>query len=104
MVKILKKAFLFILLMIIFISISIAGPFGLEKSMLLKDIRGKKSQVGNGVYMLDSVPKPHSAFKTYYVRVAPKGGLYWIKAIGKDVSTSNYGIELKAVFNCYFPH
>jgi hypothetical protein len=31
--------------------------------------------------------------------VTPKNGLSWIKAIGKDIPTSAYGIELKSAFD-----
>lgn len=77
----------------------LAGPFGLDMGMTLKDIGGKPEKVANGKYKLTSVPKPHSAFESYIVQVAPKGGLCWIKAIGKDIQTSAYGIELKSAFN-----
>lgn len=78
---------------------AMAGPFGLDMGMTLKDIGGKPEKVANGKYRLSSVPKPHSAFEAYIVQVSPKGGLCWIKAIGKDVPTSAYGIELKSAFN-----
>ena len=44
------------------------------------------------------VQKPHSAFEEYIVQVAPRAGLSWIKAIGKTIETSTYGVELKAAF------
>ncbi len=83
----------------LFVTYAMAGPFGLEKGMTLKGIGGNPEKVGHGIYKLDSVPKPHSAFEAYVVRIAPKGGLYWIKAIGKDIETSTYGMELKSAFN-----
>jgi hypothetical protein len=73
-----------------------AGPFGLEMGMSLKDIGGKPEKVGPGKYKLTNVPRPHSAFGMYVVQVAPVGGLCWIKAIGKTLATSSYGIELKS--------
>lgn len=87
------------LISILFVTEAMAGPFGLEKGMSLKDIGGKPEKVGHGIYKLSSVPKPHSAFEAYVVRIAPKGGLYWIKAIGKDIATSAYGLELKSAFS-----
>lgn len=78
---------------------AMAGPFGLDMGMTLKDMGGKAEKVANGKYKLTTVPKPHSAFEAYVVQLAPKGGLCWIKAIGKDIPTSAYGIELKSAFN-----
>ncbi|BAI80354.1 conserved hypothetical protein [Deferribacter desulfuricans SSM1] len=87
-----------IVFMAFMVSDAMAGPFGLRKGMSLKEIGGKPERIGNGIYKLIKVPKPHSAFEAYIVKVAPKGGLCWIKAIGKDIATSSYGIELKSAF------
>jgi len=87
------------LISILFVTEAMAGPFGLEKGMSLKEIGGKSEKIGHGVYKLSSVPKPHSAFEAYIVKVAPKGGLCWIKAIGKDIATSSYGIDLISAFS-----
>ena len=66
--------------------------------MTLKDLGGNPESLGNGIYKITNVPKPHSAFELYAVKVAPNGGLCWIKAIGKNISTSCYGTELKSKF------
>jgi hypothetical protein len=96
----LKKTITMILLSGMFlVSNAIAGPFGLEMGMSLKEIGGKAEKVAHGKYNLTNVPKPHSAFEFYVVQVAPKGGLCWIKAIGKDIRTSSYGLELKSAFS-----
>jgi len=76
----------------------VARPFGLEKGMSLKDIGGNPEEVGSGIYRLINAPKPHSAFEAYIIKVAPKGGLCWIKAVGKDMTTSSYGLELRNAF------
>ena len=78
---------------------AMAGPFGLDMGMTLKDVGGKPEKVTNGKYKLTSVPNSHSAFEAYIVQISPKDGLCWIKAIGKDIPTSAYGIELKSAFN-----
>jgi len=77
---------------------AMAGPFGLEKGMTLKQIDNAQ-QVAPGKYKVASVPKPHSAFGSYIVQIGPQSGLCWIKGIGKDVGTSVYGLELKSAFN-----
>ena len=80
---------------------AIAGPFGLEKGMSLKDIGGQsqQSKAVPGQYLLSKVPKPHPAFEGYVIKLAPKAGLCHIRAVGKDIKTSSYGLELKNAFN-----
>jgi len=75
-----------------------AGPFGLNMGMTIQQIDATAEQAAPGVYVTSKVPKSHSAFEKYALKVGPKSGLCWIKAIGKDVSTSSYGIELKSAF------
>ena len=50
-------------------------------------------------YCTTSVPKPHSIFDNYTLKITPNHGLSWIKAIGKTVQTSAYGGELRSVFD-----
>lgn len=76
-----------------------AGPFGLSMGMDLKQIDIEAEQVAPGVYVTSKVPKSHSAFEKYALKIGPNSGLCWIKAIGKDISTSSYGIELKSAFD-----
>lgn len=74
------------------------GPFGLVQGLTLEEL-GTAEQLEPGKYKLRSVPKPHASFESYIVQVAPKAGLCWIKAIGKDVRTSGFGVELKSAFD-----
>jgi len=95
--KKISKSVVFIVISL-FAQMAIAGPFGLNMGMSIKQIDTKAKQAAPSVYTTTNVPKPHSAFENYAVKVAPKTGLCWIKGIGKDVSTSSYGIELKSAF------
>lgn len=78
--------------------IAMAGPFGLSMGMSIEQIDSKAKEVAPGKFVTKNVPKPHSAFEQYAVQVGKKNGLCWIKAIGKDISTSSYGIELRSAF------
>lgn len=40
-------------------------------------------------------PKTNDMFETYYVRIDPDYGVYWLKAIGKGLYTNGYGDEAK---------
>jgi hypothetical protein len=76
-----------------------SNPFGLTKGMQIEDIDRNAELAAYGVYVTRSVPKPHSAFERYALRVAPVGGLYAVKALGNDVSTDPGGFALRAEFN-----
>lgn len=77
---------------------AIAGPFGLGMGMTIKQIDPKAKELAPGKFATTKVPKPHSAFEQYVLQVGNKNGLCWIKAVGKNISTSSYGIELKSAF------
>ena len=94
-----KKSITIILILLIsFATSALAGPFGLSMGMPLKDISKNAKKIENGLYKLTDVPKPHSAFEYYVIQVSPKNGLCWIKGIGKDISTSSYGTQLRSEF------
>ncbi len=76
-----------------------AGPFGLEQGQTIEEIAPAAEEVKPGIYVTTIVPKPHSAFEKYVLRISPKGGLYWVKGIGKDISTNRYGHSLKSDFD-----
>ncbi len=75
-----------------------AGPFGLEMGMSIKQIDPNAKEIAPYIYKIQSVPKPHSAFESYVLKVSPNCGLCLIKANGKDISTNTYGVELKSSF------
>ena len=76
-----------------------AKPFGLRMGMSLVEIGGTHELINPGFYKLSNVPRPHSAFEAYAARVAPKIGLCYIQAAGKNIETSSYGYELIMAFN-----
>jgi hypothetical protein len=80
-------------------SVADAGPFGLEMGMTIQQIGGNPQQVAPGKYKTTVVPKPHSSFESYVLEVGPHSGLCWIKGIGKNVSTSQFGVELHGAFD-----
>jgi hypothetical protein len=74
------------------------GPFGLWMGMSLADVESEAIEVAPAKYRLLTVPKPHSAFESYILQITPANGLAWIKAIGHNIQTSVYGLELKTAF------
>ena len=79
------------------------GPFGLEQGMSHEDI----STIGGGVQLshidddryLVIPPKSHPSFGQYVVWLNEHQGLYYIKATGTTIKSSDYGTELKREFH-----
>ena len=91
----LQRIFQFILLNLLLLP-AFASPFGLIKGLTIQAIEeatGQKPIQEKNVFII-SPPKTHPSFDQYFVRINEKVGLYYIKAIGKPISTSVYGSEL----------
>jgi hypothetical protein len=76
-----------------------SGPFGLWMGMKLDDLAAPATALGSSKFRVDTVPKPHPAFQYWIVRVTPRQGLSWIKAIGKPIATNTAGHQLIAAFD-----
>ena len=74
------------------------GPFGLWMGMTESDFDDPLEELSQCKFKACSVPESHSAFDLFIVQITPKNGLSWIKAVGKTVDSSAYGIELKSTF------
>ena len=93
-----KKAFVAIAL---FAAISaVAGPLGLSKGMTLEEIKrhGNFTLIPGEtlVYSSPTLTNGHPDFEKYEAILTPQHGLCKIIAIGKDVSTSVFGSELRS--------
>lgn len=74
------------------------APFGLKMGMSIDQIDPDAIEAKPGIYIVTKVPKPHSAFDRYVVRVGPETGLFWIKALGGNLDTDSFGIDLRFQF------
>ncbi len=84
-----------------------SGPFGFDIGMTLEEIRkacdGREPEyISDDRYYVKPI-KAHPDFEKYIVWVSQKYGLYYIKAIGKEIKTSNDGNEIKTQFNKIVP-
>jgi hypothetical protein len=95
---------LFVLMLVQF---SLAqGPFGFEKGMTreqIVQIVGKVAVVHDAndapyLLVLNTAPKPHSAFDQYILVISPKAGLLKVSAVGKTIECDSYGTDLKNAF------
>jgi hypothetical protein len=80
-------------------NVAIAGPFGLYMGMPKSEFKGKLEEIRPHIYRTRDVPKKHSAFNYYILRFGPNAGLYYIKAVGSDISTNRYGKEVQEAFD-----
>lgn len=75
------------------------GPFGLQMGASCNEVGTELVEIAPCKYKASVVPKPHSAFESYVLQIAPSAGLCWVKAIGHTIATSNFGIELRSAFD-----
>lgn len=75
------------------------GPFGLVMGMTTEMFNGNLNELKPGIYEATDVPVPNSDFRKYIVRIGPKTGLCWIKAIGNEMSTNSFGSQLRSRFD-----
>jgi hypothetical protein len=98
-----KKTAAVLSVLFLFASFVYAGPFGFEMGMTVDQVKeacGRRTPqlLKNDYYQV--IPnKVHPSFDTYIVCIDKDDGLYFIKAIGPDISSSSYGIEVKSQFN-----
>ena len=74
------------------------GPFGLEMGMRPEEVSNQMEEINPGRYLTKSVPKPHSAFQQYVLAFSERQGLYEIRALSEDFSSSAYGNEVQGRF------
>ena len=97
-----KKRIILLGFLFSIIASAFAGPFGLEKGMSYEQVKeacgGREPvSIGDDRYLI--IPqKPHPYFTKYVAWIDAKEGLNYIKAIGADIETSSYGIELKSKY------
>lgn len=79
------------------------GPFGLAKGIsvatLQKLVDLAPVPSTPGVYKATRVPKGSGDFESYTLVVGPHQGLCKIAGIGRNISTSSQGIELRSAFD-----
>lgn len=104
--KLMKRTITFALLSALVIILGtqtvFAGPFGIDMGMGLAEVRTVSKtppkHIQDNVYEI-TPPKTNNMFETYYVRIDPEHGVYWLKAIGKDIYTNGHGERLRSTFN-----
>lgn len=81
------------------------GPFGFKQGLTRDEVEsmaGESSTLLPGsknAYLLNTAPKPHGAFEKYVAVIGDVSGLCVVRGIGKDITSSRHGIQLKTSFN-----
>lgn len=81
------------------------GPFGFKQGLTRAEVEsmaGDSSTLLPGsknAYLLNTAPKPHGAFENYVVVIGDASGLCVVRGIGKDITSSRHGIQLKSSFD-----
>ncbi|MDO6560156.1 hypothetical protein [Paraglaciecola chathamensis] len=84
---------------------SAEGPFGLKKGLTKEEIELMTGvsldpvASRKNIYISSTLPKPHRAFNNYVLTIGKTTGLCSVRAVGKDIVTSGYGIQIKTEFN-----
>ena len=97
-----KKMLLFFVLSIWCLCLLAAGPFGIEMGQSLETLKTNglnPTQINNQGYYYVSPKATHPDFEKYILRLDEDEGVFWIKAIGSDISDSGYGFTIKSKFN-----
>jgi hypothetical protein len=81
------------------VAASAGGPFGLTMGMSAGAIGAELEPLGAPfLFKPRIVPRPHPAFDLYGVKIAPRCGLAWVKALGRRIATDATGTQLRSAF------
>jgi hypothetical protein len=93
---------LFVILSLFIVTNAFSGPFGIDFGMSLEQVRQisrtTPENIGDDWYVI-TPPNTHELFEAYAVQIHPTYGVYFIKAISRNISTNGHGTELIARFN-----
>jgi|SRR5208283_134027 len=92
-----------VFVLLIFSTLSWAGPFGFEPGMSKDRVinlvgRAAVEKETEDSLTLTMAPKPHPIVEKYILLFSPQNGLLKVVAVSKDIETSVYGEELKRKF------
>jgi hypothetical protein len=93
---------LFVIFSLFIITDAFCGPFGIDFGMSLEQVRriSRTSLVNiSDDWYIITPPNTNELFETYLVQIHPTYGVYFIKAISRDISTNAQGTILKNQFN-----
>jgi hypothetical protein len=97
-----KSMSLFVVFSLLIVTNVFGGPFGIDFGMSLEQVRqiSRTTPINTeDDYYTITPPNTHEIFTTYVVQIHPTYGVYFIRAISRNISTNRHGTELLALFN-----
>lgn len=97
-----KKTLLCLLFVSVIVGSVLAGPFGIEMGDSLKKLEEDglaPTAISSAGYYYITPKNTHPDFERYLVRIDIDEGVFFIKAIGKDISDNKYGTNTKSKFD-----
>lgn len=97
-----KAIILFVIFSVFIISNAFCQPFGIEFGMSLEQVRKISKTPPENIeddWYIITPPNTHELFEEYLVQIHRTYGVYFIKAIGKDIRVNRHGTELISRFN-----
>jgi hypothetical protein len=98
-----KKSICIFSILFLFLNIEVfCGPFGINFGMSLEQVRHAckttPENIGDDWYIITPL-NTHELFERYAIQIHPRYGVYFIKAISREISTNGHGTELISRFN-----
>jgi hypothetical protein len=75
-----------------------SGPFGTNMGDSLEKFPGAKD-TGRHLYLVNGLPKLHSSFVSYAVKVTPKTGLCLVMATTREFDNDKFGLLVRREFD-----
>jgi hypothetical protein len=87
---------------LVFTNMAFCGPFGIDFGMSLEQIRRVSKTEPENIetdWYIITPPRTNDLFETYLVQIHATYGVYFIRAVSKDISTNRQGTTLRNQFN-----
>jgi hypothetical protein len=93
---------LFVAFSLFIVTDAFGGSFGINFGMSLEQVRQisrtTPTNIEDDLYII-TPPNTHETFGMYVIQIHPTYGVYFIKAISRNIYTNRHGTELIARFN-----
>jgi hypothetical protein len=97
-----KSIGLFVVLSLFVVTEAFSGPFGIDFGMSFEQVRKTSKTAPENIrddWYIITPPNTHELFEVYLIQIHPVYGVYFIKAISRNISTNGHGTELIGHFN-----
>lgn len=97
-----KRVFVFLSVLFLTVISAFSAPFGLDMGMTLEEVENVCKEppeyIADDRYYIQP-EKSHPLFEGYIAWISETEGLYYIKGISRQISSTGYGTEVKQEFS-----